>query len=76
MDLSSAVWRKSTRSGGNGGNCVEVASLAGGMIAVRDSKDPNGPALVFTADEWRAFLSGARAGDFGGECSVAQHYAA
>ncbi len=65
MDLSSAIWCKSTYSGGNGGNCVEVASNLPGIVAVRDSKDPDGPALVFTADEWRAFISGARAGEFG-----------
>ncbi len=35
------------------------------IVAIRDSKDPDGPALVFTADEWRAFVSGARAGEFG-----------
>jgi len=65
VDLSSAIWCKSTYSGGNGGNCVEVASNLPGIVAVRDSKDPDGPALVFTADEWRAFISGARAGEFG-----------
>ena len=42
MDLTSATWRKSSYSGGNGGNCVEVAVLAGGRRAVRDSKDPAG----------------------------------
>lgn len=57
-------WRKSTFSG-NGGDCVEVASNLPGIVAVRDSKDPDGPVLTFTADEWRAFISGARAGEFG-----------
>lgn len=62
LDLSHAVWRKSSRSGGNG-NCVEVAQfdLA---VAVRDSKDPEGPVLVFTPDEWRAFVGGAKDGEF------------
>lgn len=64
MDLTNAVWRKSSYSSGNGGQCVEVATNLPGVIAVRDSKDPDGPALVFTADEWRAFVSGARTGEF------------
>jgi hypothetical protein len=49
------VWRKTTHSGGNGGNCVEVAP-ADAAIAVRDSKDPAGPALTFPASRWREFL--------------------
>jgi hypothetical protein len=61
VDLSSAVWRKSTFSGTNG--CVEVAFVQG-RVAVRDSKDRGGPVLVFTAHEWEAFLSGARSGEF------------
>ena len=56
MDLSRADWRKSTFSSSNGGQCVEVAQNLPGVVAVRDSKDPNGPALIFTADEWRFFL--------------------
>ena len=64
MDLTSADWRKSSYSTNNG-NCVEVAQNLPGIVAVRDSKDPDGPVLVFTADEWRAFVSGARAGEFG-----------
>jgi hypothetical protein len=46
------------------GNCVEVASLRGGEIGVRDSKDSKGPVLRFTSDEWHAFLGGARNGEF------------
>jgi hypothetical protein len=57
-------WRKSSRSGNGGGNCVEVASLASGIVAVRDSKDPDGPRLTFTPAEWEAFTAGVRAGEF------------
>lgn len=64
-DLTSAVWRKSSYSGGNGGNCVEVARNLPGIIAVRDSKDREGPALIFTPDEWRAFVDDIRHGEFG-----------
>jgi hypothetical protein len=64
MDLSSAMWRKSSFSGGNGGNCVEVARNRPGIVAVRDSKDPDGPKLTFTPDEWRAFSAGVRGGEF------------
>ncbi|MFC4007785.1 DUF397 domain-containing protein [Nonomuraea purpurea] len=63
-DLAGAAWRKSSLSGNGGGNCVEVATNLPGIIAVRDSKNPNGPALVFTPDEWRAFLGGVRLGEF------------
>lgn len=48
MDLSAAVWRKSSRSGDSGGQCVEVAANLPGVVAVRDSKDPSGPKLLFT----------------------------
>ncbi|WP_319461926.1 DUF397 domain-containing protein [Micromonospora sp. RTP1Z1] len=57
MELIGARWRKSTRSSGNGGACVEVADNLPGLVAVRDSKDPDGPALTFTPAAWRAFLS-------------------
>jgi Domain of unknown function (DUF397) len=60
-DLSSATWRKSSRSNGQM-NCVEVADLNGGHRAVRDSKNPAGSALIFTAAEWSAFTAGIRAG--------------
>ncbi|MGW4411916.1 DUF397 domain-containing protein [Nonomuraea sp. NPDC004702] len=63
-DLSGAVWKKSSRSGNNGGNCVEVATNIPGIIAVRDSKDRSGPVLRFTAGEWDAFLGGVRDGEF------------
>ncbi|WP_200210394.1 DUF397 domain-containing protein [Micromonospora coerulea] len=55
-DLAGAVWRKSTRSGGNGGNCVEVATNLPGIVAVRDSKDSSGPALIFTPRSWDDFV--------------------
>lgn len=64
INLTRARWRKSTRSGGNGGNCVEVADNLPGMVAVRDSKNPDGAMLVFTTDEWRAFVDGAKDGEF------------
>lgn len=61
-DLAKAVWRKSTRSSGNG-PCVEVATLTS-VTAVRDSKDPTGPALTLTPAQWAAFIVGVRAGEF------------
>ncbi|MEV6344279.1 DUF397 domain-containing protein [Actinoplanes sp. NPDC051851] len=63
MDLSHAVWRKSIRSGSSG-NCVEVASNLPDVVAVRDSKDPSGPALTFSPSAWQSFLSGTKAGTF------------
>ncbi|MEU8036888.1 DUF397 domain-containing protein [Streptosporangium sp. NPDC049078] len=64
MDLSGAEWRKSTLSQG-GGNCVEVARNLPGIVAVRDSKTPDKPILIFTTSEWTAFISGIRNGEFG-----------
>ena len=63
LDLSNARWIKSTRSGLNPDNCVEVA-FVDGAIAVRDSTNPSGPALIFTAAEWDAFVGGAKDGEF------------
>ena len=57
-----AMWRKSSYSGSNGGNCIEVAGNAPGMVAVRDSKDPDGQKLLFTAAEWREFAGRVRSG--------------
>ncbi|MER7208860.1 DUF397 domain-containing protein [Streptosporangium sp. NPDC000239] len=69
MDVSKVRWRRSSLSGNNGGNCVEVAELKGAghadLVAVRDSKDPEGPKLFFTPAEWNAFLNGVKAGEFG-----------
>ncbi|WP_067180158.1 DUF397 domain-containing protein [Microtetraspora niveoalba] len=95
MDLSKTRWRKSSFSGDNGGNCVEVAEVTGvagrpaharaigdgdptrgrvsgidhkrghdRLIAVRDSKDPDGPRLFFTPAEWDAFVAGVKAAEF------------
>ena len=60
-DLSRAVWHKSTRSNGNGGACVEVARNLAGIVAVRDSKNPDGPALIVGRDEWASFITRLRA---------------
>lgn len=55
--MTGARWRKSTKSGSNGGACVEVADNLSGVVGVRDSRDPTGPALVFSPDAWRAFVA-------------------
>ncbi len=60
---SGLYWTKSSLSLSNG-NCVEVASMPGDHIGVRDSKDAEGPVLRFTPDEWNAFLGGVRNGEF------------
>jgi hypothetical protein len=57
VDLSAALWRKATYSNGSGGNCVEVATNLH-AVAVRDSKDPQGPHLDFSTRDWHAFVSG------------------
>ncbi|MGC4796243.1 DUF397 domain-containing protein [Micromonospora saelicesensis] len=59
-DLADAQWRKSTRSGSNGGDCVEVADNLPGLVAVRDSKDPAGPALTFSPADWLRFVRAAK----------------
>jgi hypothetical protein len=84
MDLTGAVWRKSSYSGSNGGACVEVAAVwrkssysttnGGGcvevaqtqvaVVAVRDSKDPDGPKLAFPGEDWQAFTGRIKAGAF------------
>ncbi|TNH25477.1 DUF397 domain-containing protein [Micromonospora orduensis] len=60
VDLTGAHWRKSTRSGSNGGECVEVADNLPGIVAVRDSKDPHGPALTFSPTAWANFVCSTR----------------
>ncbi|MET8159501.1 DUF397 domain-containing protein [Sphaerisporangium sp. NPDC005289] len=62
MDLSSALWRKSSFSGGTGGQCVEVADNLPGVVAVRDSKRPDGPKLLASPAGWRTFIGGVKAG--------------
>ncbi|MEW2519050.1 DUF397 domain-containing protein [Actinacidiphila alni] len=62
--LPNAVWQKSSYSSSNGGNCVEVAVNVPGTAPVRDSKDPQGPALHFTAAAWADFITDVRAGHF------------
>jgi len=51
-ELSAVTWRKSSYSGDNGGNCIEVGEGLPSLMPVRDSKDPEGPALVFSTDAW------------------------
>lgn len=63
VDLDGAEWLTSSRSGSDGDNRVEVA-FVGDAIAVRDSKNPAGPALIFTTAEWDAFVGGAKDGEF------------
>ncbi|RZU77532.1 uncharacterized protein DUF397 [Micromonospora kangleipakensis] len=57
MDLTGAVWRKSRRSNTQGGDCVEVAGNLTGVVAVRDSRDPDGPALLIRPAAWRSFVA-------------------
>jgi hypothetical protein len=64
--LRDLAWRKAQLSVSNGA-CVELAPV-NGMVALRDSKDPDGPVLVYTAAEWHAFLHGAKAGEFDDLC--------
>lgn len=62
-ELSSAAWRKSSYSDGGDANCVEIADGFPGIVPVRDSKNPHGPALLVPAAAWSSFLAGVRAGD-------------
>jgi hypothetical protein len=61
-ELARATWRTATYSMANG-SCVEVAGLGGGRVAVRDTKDRTGPAIIMTAGQWRAMLATALRGD-------------
>ncbi|MEV1159486.1 DUF397 domain-containing protein [Micromonospora chokoriensis] len=60
MDMTGARWRKSTRSGGNGGDCVEVADNLPGVVLVRDTKDRDGGTLAVSPESWRCFVALAR----------------
>ncbi|MHA6626146.1 DUF397 domain-containing protein [Pseudonocardia sichuanensis] len=62
-ELGAVTWRKS-RASNPSGDCIEVAALASGAVAVRNSRDPHGPALVYTRAEIAAFLRGAKDGEF------------
>ncbi|MEV5647684.1 DUF397 domain-containing protein [Nocardia sp. NPDC052254] len=61
VSLTEAKWFKSSRSGG-GKECVEAAFLDSGLVGIRDSKNPTGPALIFTPTEWDAFTTNLRNG--------------
>lgn len=61
--LAALPWRKS-RASNPSGNCVELAPLPGGDVAVRNSRHPSGPVLIYTRAELAAFLNGARNGEF------------
>ena len=63
IDPASLAWRKSSYSEG-GGECVETAVLPDRRVAVRDSKQPDGAILLYAPGEWRAFVAGAKAGEF------------
>ncbi|GGX11987.1 DUF397 domain-containing protein [Streptomyces noursei] len=62
IDLSTATWRKSSYSNGDGADCVEVMDTLPGLVPVRDSKDPHGPALLFPAAGWSAFVGAVKNG--------------
>lgn len=62
VDVASVQWRQSSHSGGSGGECLEVAQLAGD-IGMRDSKNPEGPHLVFDIADWRASARRVRRGE-------------
>ena len=64
IDLSSATWRKSSRSNGQA-SCVEVTDLDGEHHAVRDSKNPTGPALIVTSTQWVSFITAVGTGELG-----------
>ncbi|MER7753699.1 DUF397 domain-containing protein [Kitasatospora sp. NPDC097643] len=60
------VWEKSSHSGSDGGQCIEFSRTvtARGLVPVRDSKDPGGPSLLFSACAWSSFISGVKSGEF------------
>ncbi|MDH6132511.1 MULTISPECIES: DUF397 domain-containing protein [Kitasatospora] len=66
--LAATHWRKSSYSGQSSGNCIEVADGHPGVMPVRDSKDPHGPALLIPAPAWQAFITAIRNGDLPTDC--------
>ncbi|MFE3775169.1 DUF397 domain-containing protein [Streptomyces sp. NPDC059122] len=66
IDLSTATWRKSSYSNGDGADCIEVVDTLPDLVPVRDSKDPHGPALVFPAAGWSAFVGAVKNGELPG----------
>ena len=64
MDARRSEWRKSSYSNGNGGHCVQVARNLPGAVAVRDSKDPDGPRLAFRPEQWQSFATQVKVGRF------------
>jgi hypothetical protein len=64
MDVGTVTWRKSSYSTSQGGNCVEIAQFPASAVAVRDSKDPDGAKLVFSADAWSEFTQAVKHGEF------------
>ncbi|MEU6084363.1 DUF397 domain-containing protein [Streptomyces sp. NPDC047108] len=65
VDLSVATWRKSSYSNSDGGECIEVSDDFAAVVPVRDSKDPQGPVLVFPEGGWSSFVEAVRNGEFG-----------
>ncbi|MGC5013760.1 DUF397 domain-containing protein [Streptosporangium sp. DT93] len=63
-ELENAVWRKATKSGPNGGDCLEVAPLSGGRVGLRDTEAPDKAPFVVSAGVWDAFVDGAKKGEF------------
>ncbi|SDH83705.1 protein of unknown function [Sinosporangium album] len=63
-ELKSAPWRKATKSASNQGNCLEVAPLSDGRVAIRDTESPDQPPFVVRASVWDAFVDGAKKGEF------------
>jgi len=66
IDLSTAIWRKSSYTNGDGGDCVEVVDDLPGIVPVRDSKDPHGPAIIFPAAAWSSFVTAVKDTGFPG----------
>ncbi|SDI25950.1 protein of unknown function [Sinosporangium album] len=63
-ELRNAAWRKATKSGPSGGDCLEVAALSGGRVALRDTESPGQAPFVVSAGVWDAFIDGAKNGEF------------